>query len=563
MHEHIVCYLGTLKLSSPSRILIFLEYADRGSLRQFYQRKGALSEPQAANCTRQVLEGMIYLHKNGIAHRDVKCANCLLTKDGVVKLADFGASKKFESDSVVSGLKGTPHWMAPEVIKGTHMTTGWIKADVWSMGCTVVEMLTGKLPFSEYDNPMTAMYHIANGEQPPLPEDVKAKVSEALVAFISACCALNPTDRPEASQLKSLPFPARNKVPAKRKGSTKMSGEGFNSIPSKVGSDPVKDGSSLAHQTTKPTLNSTPSEALTEACPNPLTRDNSLAINQTTETSHRAEIVEGEFSLSEMRETDEKLRAMEKAKSAAVFNMNMKKVEDTLGNAVGIISTTGTGSNGSDTVQQEPAGVGPTDVSSLTATGKIAVSTLTADMTAVEEFAHYDSSGSSGGEDQEQELYLDDFEEGGGLSQDDDTRVNASDAGARAISFSAASSSAVGHEAHLGQLRFEDTVAADRAVNAQSMSLHTSSGENKEPNDRVEYVPTPKASHGGGAFKRPVNHPGRRDGSKPKTPSDIEVESGGHLKERVKPLYRQLSKQVIVLYLQKMILPHPIQTLKR
>ena len=91
-----------------------------------------------------------------------------MTKGGVIKLGDFGASKRFESDSVVSGLKGTPHWMAPEVIKGTQMTTGWMKADVWSIGCTVVEMLTGKLPYAEYENPMTAMYHIANGQKPPL-----------------------------------------------------------------------------------------------------------------------------------------------------------------------------------------------------------------------------------------------------------------------------------------------------------------------------------------------------------------------------------------------------------
>ena len=103
-HNHIVSYLGTR--TEKSKILIFLEYADRGSLRQFYQRRGALKEPQAANCTRQILHGLNYLHANGIAHRDIKCANCLLTKGGVIKLADFGASKRFECESVVSGLKG-------------------------------------------------------------------------------------------------------------------------------------------------------------------------------------------------------------------------------------------------------------------------------------------------------------------------------------------------------------------------------------------------------------------------------------------------------------------------
>ena len=205
-HEHIVSYLGTRTLQS--KILIFLEYADRGSLRQFYQRRGSLTEPQAANCTRQIIKGLAYLHDNGIAHRDIKCANCLLTKGGIIKLGDFGASKRFESDSVVSGLKGTPHWMAPEVIKGTQMTTGWMKADVWSLGCTVVEMVTGQLPYCEYDNPMTAMFHIANGKQPCLQNTI---VSDDLHIFIKACCDVNPELRPTAPALFAMPFPARHK----------------------------------------------------------------------------------------------------------------------------------------------------------------------------------------------------------------------------------------------------------------------------------------------------------------------------------------------------------------
>ena len=118
-------------------------------------------------------------------------ANLLLNSSGVMKLADFGASKKFDMDSLVSGLKGTPHWMAPEVIKGTQMTDGWQKADIWSVGCTLVEILTAKIPYSCYDNPMTAMYHIANGQIPPIPEDIS--VSEHAEDFINKCCTLEPS----------------------------------------------------------------------------------------------------------------------------------------------------------------------------------------------------------------------------------------------------------------------------------------------------------------------------------------------------------------------------------
>jgi Protein kinase domain len=85
------------------------------------------------------------------------------------------------------------------------MTTGWLKADVWSLGCTVVEMVTGNLPYSYYDNPMTAMYHIASGEVPSFRD---LPVSAALKAFVIACCAADPTARPTAQELMKFDFVA-------------------------------------------------------------------------------------------------------------------------------------------------------------------------------------------------------------------------------------------------------------------------------------------------------------------------------------------------------------------
>lgn len=103
-HKHIVNYLGTQL--RDHFFYIFLEFADRGSLRQYYRRHGKLSEGQAAGCTKQLLLGLLYLHGNDIAHRDIKGANVLLTKKGGMKLADFGASKRYDTASIVSGLKG-------------------------------------------------------------------------------------------------------------------------------------------------------------------------------------------------------------------------------------------------------------------------------------------------------------------------------------------------------------------------------------------------------------------------------------------------------------------------
>ena len=85
------------------------------------------------------------------------------------------------------------------------MTTEWLKADVWSLGCTVVEMVSGNLPFSYYDNPMTAMYHIACGEAPSFRN---LPVSDSLKAFVIACCAADPSARPTAQELMRYDFVA-------------------------------------------------------------------------------------------------------------------------------------------------------------------------------------------------------------------------------------------------------------------------------------------------------------------------------------------------------------------
>lgn len=103
-NRNIVNYLGTFR--QQNNFYLFLEYADGGSLRQFYQKYGRLDESQVCLCTKDMLLGLLYLHSNGIAHRDIKGANVLLTANGEMKLADFGASKRLDTASIVSGLKG-------------------------------------------------------------------------------------------------------------------------------------------------------------------------------------------------------------------------------------------------------------------------------------------------------------------------------------------------------------------------------------------------------------------------------------------------------------------------
>ena len=129
-----------------------------GSLESLLSLYGGLRENVISNYTYQILKGLEYLHTNKIIHRDIKAANILVNK-GVWKLTDFGASKKILEDIKQEKYKsfiGTPYWMAPEVI--TQQGHGRF-ADIWSLGCTVYEMLTSKPPFSEF-NEFAAMSNI-------------------------------------------------------------------------------------------------------------------------------------------------------------------------------------------------------------------------------------------------------------------------------------------------------------------------------------------------------------------------------------------------------------------
>jgi serine/threonine protein kinase len=95
--------------------------------------------------TKQILEGLEYLHVNNIVHRDIKGSNVLVDRNGVCKLADFGNSKRLYCTKNDNQIKGTAHWMAPEVIK--QLKYGRF-SDIWSLGCTIIEMATGSPPWS-------------------------------------------------------------------------------------------------------------------------------------------------------------------------------------------------------------------------------------------------------------------------------------------------------------------------------------------------------------------------------------------------------------------------------
>uniref|UniRef100_A0A0E0NLG0 Protein kinase domain-containing protein n=1 Tax=Oryza rufipogon TaxID=4529 RepID=A0A0E0NLG0_ORYRU len=192
-HENIVQYFGTDK--EDGKLYIFLELVTQGSLAALYQ-KYRLQDSQVSAYTRQILIGLNYLHQRNVLHRDIKCANILVDSNGLVKLADFGLAKEMSILSQARSSKGTVYWMAPEVAKAKPHGP---PADIWSLGCTVLEMLTGKVPYPDMEW-THALLKIGRG----IPPEIPATLSEDARDFIMKCVKVNPNDRPSAAQLKAV-----------------------------------------------------------------------------------------------------------------------------------------------------------------------------------------------------------------------------------------------------------------------------------------------------------------------------------------------------------------------
>jgi len=202
-----VTLLGRLKHPNILRILgyhresenlyLMLEYAENGSLLKLVKDLGRIPEDITCTYIRQVLLALAYLHQAGIIHRDLKAANILLNGKGDVKLADFGVAAVIDESDKHFTVVGSPYWMAPEIIQATGHSTS---SDIWSLGCTVIELLTGEPPYFGL-NPMTAMFKIVQSPA-PLPKDV----SPPLAKFLEACFQKDPSQRPPASELLKTPL---------------------------------------------------------------------------------------------------------------------------------------------------------------------------------------------------------------------------------------------------------------------------------------------------------------------------------------------------------------------
>lgn len=208
--EYVVRCLGSDWTEEGGQVMrnAFLEYMPEGCLTDFVRQfcgAGALDEHLLRTYTRSVVEGIDYLHRQGIVHCDIKGKN-ILVGNGSVKLTDFGSSKRvgdaIDSDVVNCAAKvhGTPLWMAPEVVRQVEQGPA---SDIWSLGCTVVEMATGRAPWSKFANHFAALYHIGCTEELP---EVPAWLSEEARDFLSHCFQRDPCRRWTSAQLLRHPF---------------------------------------------------------------------------------------------------------------------------------------------------------------------------------------------------------------------------------------------------------------------------------------------------------------------------------------------------------------------
>ncbi|XWS29382.1 hypothetical protein CRYUN_Cryun24cG0024900 [Craigia yunnanensis] len=197
-HRNIVQYYGSEIVED--KFYIYLEYVHPGSINKYVRDHcGAITESVVRNFTRHILSGLAYLHSTKTIHRDIKGANLLVDASGVVKLADFGMSKHLSGQRADLSLKGSPYWMAPELMQAMMQKDNSsdlaLAVDIWSLGCTIIEMFTGKAPWSEYEG-AAAMFKVMR-DTPPIPETLSPEGKD----FLRCCFRRNPAERPSASML--------------------------------------------------------------------------------------------------------------------------------------------------------------------------------------------------------------------------------------------------------------------------------------------------------------------------------------------------------------------------
>uniref|UniRef100_A0ACD5VU23 Uncharacterized protein n=1 Tax=Avena sativa TaxID=4498 RepID=A0ACD5VU23_AVESA len=197
---HVLPCLGFRAAAAAGECQLFLEFAPGGSVADVAERSGGRLEEAAIRAyAADVARGLAYLHGRSVVHGDVKGRNIVVGADGRAKIADFGCARTVGSDRPIGG---TPAFMAPEVARGEEQGPA---ADVWALGCTVIEMATGRAPWSDTDGGILAVMHRI-GYTDAVPEVPAWLSAEAKHFLLAMCFARDARDRCTAAQLLEHPF---------------------------------------------------------------------------------------------------------------------------------------------------------------------------------------------------------------------------------------------------------------------------------------------------------------------------------------------------------------------
>jgi tRNA A-37 threonylcarbamoyl transferase component Bud32 len=192
-HKNVVQFIGAC--TRKPNLCIVVEYMPGGSVYDYMRRAGPLKLGNLLKVAVEICRGMDYLHKRKIAHRDLKAANLLMDETGTVKIADFGVARIMDTAGVMTAETGTYRWMAPEVIE--HKPYGE-KADVFSFGILLWELLTGRVPYEDMTPLQAAVGVVQKGLRPALPPGTP----QPLANIMGQCWVREPQARPSFESLK-------------------------------------------------------------------------------------------------------------------------------------------------------------------------------------------------------------------------------------------------------------------------------------------------------------------------------------------------------------------------